>query len=169
MNNSEIYQKYILQRFPVEHLKMQLRDRSYCKYRFTVVLKVTNFIRNNRSSYPEVFYKKGVLKYFAKLTGKHLIKLQDKASTLLKKDSGTGAFLWILQNFSENLLLQNTSGDCFLKMVIMKLLINSFLSIVTNFQLISIRLRIIFPEVFLAEWLPHKNFSAPEAATGGVL
>ena len=93
MNNLEIYQKYILQRFPVEHLKMQLRDRSYCKYRFTVVLKVTNFIRNNRSSYPEVFYNKGVLKYFAKLTGKHLIKLQAKASTLLKKDSATGSFV----------------------------------------------------------------------------
>ena len=36
-----------------------------------------------RSSRPEVFFKKGVLRNFTKFTG----------------DSGTGVFLWILWNF----------------------------------------------------------------------
>ena len=36
-----------------------------------------------------------------------------RSATLLKNDSNTGVFLWSLQKFSENLFLQNTSGDCF--------------------------------------------------------
>ena len=53
----------------------------------------------DRSSNPEVFCKKGVLRNFAKFTGKHLyqrlflIKLQAGPSTLLKTVSGTGVFL----------------------------------------------------------------------------
>ena len=53
-----------------------------------------------RSSRPEVFCKKGVLKNFAKFTGKHLCQsllfnkvAGLKAATLLKKNSGTGVFL----------------------------------------------------------------------------
>ena len=34
-------------------------------------------------------------------------------ATLLKSDSNTGAFLWILGNFQEHLFLQNTFGGCF--------------------------------------------------------
>ena len=30
-----------------------------------------------------------------------------------KRDSGTGAFLWILRKFSEHLFLRSNSGDCF--------------------------------------------------------
>ena len=55
---------------------------------------------------PEVFYKKAVLKSSAIFSGKHLcwslflIKLKVfRSATLLKRDSNTGNFLWILQNF----------------------------------------------------------------------
>ena len=55
---------------------------------------------------PDVFYKKAVLKSFAIFPVKHLcwslflIKLKIfRSATLLKKDSNTGDFLWILQNF----------------------------------------------------------------------
>ena len=55
---------------------------------------------------PVLFYKKVVLKYFAIITEKHLfwglflIKLQAFIpATLLKRNSSTGAFLWILRNF----------------------------------------------------------------------
>ena len=41
----------------------------------------------NRSSRPEVFREKGVLRIFAKFTEKR------------KRDSGTGIFQWILRNF----------------------------------------------------------------------
>ena len=59
-----------------------------------------------RSSLPEVFCKKGVLKNFTKFTGKHLCQnlffnkvagLQ-ACNFILKNDSGTGLFLWILWN-----------------------------------------------------------------------
>ena len=56
------------------------------------------------------FFKIGVLKNFAVFTGKHcslrwglsLIKLQ-AFRPLLKRDSNTGVFLWILQTFWEQL------------------------------------------------------------------
>ena len=35
-----------------------------------------------------------------------------------KRDSATSAFLWILRNFLEHLLLQNTSGSCFYRLKI---------------------------------------------------
>ena len=60
-----------------------------------------------RSSRSEVFWKNGVLKNFAKFTRKHLCQslFFNKVAGLqackftLKNDSGTGLFLWILQNF----------------------------------------------------------------------
>ena len=45
----------------------------------------------NRSSRPEVFCKKGVLRNFAKFTGKHLCQ-----SLFFNKVAGFSAFLWIL-------------------------------------------------------------------------
>ena len=55
---------------------------------------------------PVLFYKKVVLKYFAIITEKHLfwgfflIKLQAfSPETLLKRNSNTAAFLWILRHF----------------------------------------------------------------------
>ena len=62
-----------------------------------------------RSSRPEGFCIRRVLKNFAKFTGKHLcwslflINLQAKPATLLKIDSNTGVFLWILRDFKERL------------------------------------------------------------------
>ena len=54
----------------------------------------------SRSSRPQMFFKIGVLKYFAMFTGKHLcwsrflIMLQAfRPKTLLKRDSNTGVFL----------------------------------------------------------------------------
>ena len=52
---------------------------------------------------PVLFYKKVVLKYFGVITEKHLLwglLLQCFGpATLLKRNSNTAAFLWILQNF----------------------------------------------------------------------
>ena len=62
--------------------------------------------RNDRSSCSQIFIKIGALNVFAIFTGKHLCrslflkKLQVlKPASLLKGDSNTGVFLWILQNF----------------------------------------------------------------------
>ena len=66
-----------------------------------------------RSSRRAVVCREGVLKNFAKFTGKHLcqnlflIKLQGSA-TLLKKRFWQDVFLWILRNFQEHLFLLNT-------------------------------------------------------------
>ena len=53
--------------------------------------------------------KKGVLRNFAKFTGKHQCQNCLRPATLLKKrDSGTGVFLWILRN-SKNTSFYSTS------------------------------------------------------------
>ena len=96
---------------------------------------------------PEMFYKKGDLKYFAKSAQKHLcqslffhnkhlvsdaahstlsqiwlwgneiadkkIKLQGEAYIFIKKETGTGVFLQILQFFYEHHVLQKTSCGYF--------------------------------------------------------
>ena len=51
--------------------------------------------------------KKAVLKNFVIFAG----KLQ--SLTLLKRDFNTGAFLWILQNISENLFWKTSGSSCF--------------------------------------------------------
>ena len=63
-------------------------------------------VRNHRSSRPEVLCKKGVPRNFAKFTGKHMCqsllfnKLAGlRLATSLKRDSGTGVFLWTLRSF----------------------------------------------------------------------
>ena len=68
---------------------------------WSIFVEDTNIIY--RSSRPEMFYKKGVLRNFTKFPGKHLCRslfLNKVAGltpgTLLKKDSGTGVFLGIL-------------------------------------------------------------------------
>ena len=59
-----------------------------------------------RSSHPEVFCKKGVLRNFAKFTGKHLCQrpffnkvVALRPATLLKRDPGTGISMSIFRNF----------------------------------------------------------------------
>ena len=69
-----------------------------------------------RSCRPEVFCEKCFLRNFVKFREKHLCqnfflnKVTDWGLTLIKRDSGTGVFLW---NFWEHLYLHNTSGGCF--------------------------------------------------------
>ena len=62
---------------------------------------------NNKKQPPDFFYKKAVLKNVSIFAGKYLclnlflIKLQAfRSATLLKRDSNTGAFLWILWNYA---------------------------------------------------------------------
>ena len=72
-----------------------------------------------RSSGLQIFFKVGILRNFANFTGKNLwshflIKLQALTPTsLLKRASSAGVFLWILRNFLEHLFLQKISGGCF--------------------------------------------------------
>ena len=73
-----------------------------------------------RSSHPEMFCKKAVLRDFPKFTRKHLCqslfitKVAGQGQQLyLKRDPVSWCFLWILQNLEEHLFLQNTSGGCF--------------------------------------------------------
>ena len=62
-----------------------------------------------------MFYKKGVLKDFAKFTEKHLclglfvlMKLHGEICNFIKKrDSATGVFLWIYEIFKKILLTQH--------------------------------------------------------------
>ena len=73
-----------------------------------------------QKQWPKVFYKKAVLKNFAIFTGKHLcwsvffIKWQNfSPATLLKRDSNTGLFLWVLRNFKEHLFWRISANCCF--------------------------------------------------------
>ena len=84
------------------------------------------FTINNKQQPPKASYKKAVLKNFSIFTGKYLcsvlflIKLRTfRSATLLKRDSNTSVFLWILRNFlkkvslkkiCERLLLKNVKG-----------------------------------------------------------
>ena len=67
--------------------------------------KYGSWMHDNRSSRSQMFFKMGVPKNFAIFTKKHmcwnlfLLRLQPwRPTTLLKKDSNTGIFLWILRN-----------------------------------------------------------------------
>ena len=69
----------------------------------------------------EMFCKKGAPRNFTKFTWKHLCwslffnKIAGlRPKNLLKRDSDTGVFWWILLNFLRTPFLQNPSGGCFL-------------------------------------------------------
>ena len=75
---------------------------------------------NFKSSHLQMFFKIGVLKNFAIFAGKHLcwscflMKLQAwRSAILFKRDSNTGVFLWILQNFQEQLFWRASTNGCF--------------------------------------------------------
>ena len=64
----------------------------------------------NRSRHQRCSMKNSVLRNFTKFTGKHLCQILFfyrvaglRPATLLKRDSGTSVFLWILWNFQEHL------------------------------------------------------------------
>ena len=98
-------------------------------------LHLENFTLRNkqtahRSSCSHMSYKICVLKNFTNFTEKHLswshllIKFQSwRPANLLKRDSNTGVCLW---NFWEHLVLQNTSGDCFLIQLLLHRKMHSF-------------------------------------------
>ena len=73
-----------------------------------------------KSSRLQMFFKVDVLKNFVIFAGKHLcwsyflIKLQAWTSPIvLKRDSNTGVFLWILRNFSEYLFWRTFANGYF--------------------------------------------------------
>ena len=64
-----------------------------------------------RSSLPEVFYKKGVLRNLAKFTENtcarvSFLKFQASVCDIINKETLTAVFLWALQNFKEHFNLQ---------------------------------------------------------------
>ena len=75
----------------------------------------------NRGSPPEVFFKKGILRNFAKFTEKLLCQrlffnkvTSLRPATLLKKESLAQVFSCEFCDISKNIFsLQNTSGGCF--------------------------------------------------------
>ena len=91
-----------------EHCFMQIFDfylnfnKTFLVFHVPLTDKATGLkdMSKHRSSRPELFCKKSVLR---------------RPATLLRKDSGTSVFLWILGNFYEHLFLQNTSNGCFWK------------------------------------------------------
>ena len=62
-----------------------------------------------RSSLRRCSIRKGVLRNFAKFTGKHL----RQSHCFKKRDSGPGVCLWILENFSDHLFYRTRLSDCF--------------------------------------------------------
>ena len=73
-----------------------------------------------RSSRPEVFYKKGVLRNFAKFVGKHLCQSLFfnkvaglRPATLLKKKLWHRCLPVNFEKFLRTPFLQNISGGCF--------------------------------------------------------
>ena len=72
-------------------------------------MPITAFFPRNRykSSHSQVLYQISILNKLVEFTGKHLYQSLFLKKTLslklhLKKDSGTGAFQWILRIFSEH-------------------------------------------------------------------
>ena len=58
---------------------------------------------------PDVFFKKKVLFEISQNSQENTFA----RSSFLKRNSGTGVFLWILRNFYEHLFYKKPLGDCF--------------------------------------------------------
>ena len=78
-------------------------------HHWEIFLKLSSEI--GRSSRPEVFCEKGVLRDFAKFTGKHLWRL--RPATLSKKRFWQRWFPMNFVKFLRTPFLQTTSGGCF--------------------------------------------------------
>ena len=105
----------------------------WCNQSFTHVLRFLRFLNSNWHNKNGLANKKQSPGYvlwercsykFRKIHRKtpvpespFLIKLQVRPTTLLKKDTGTGVFLWILRNFKEHLFYKTPPGDCFWKLL----------------------------------------------------
>ena len=77
---------------------------------YVFVLFTSLYLTSVHKQQFKVFFKIGVLKYFAVLTEKHLrsdlflVKFQTfRSASFLRRDCNTGVFLWILRDFSEQL------------------------------------------------------------------
>ena len=89
----------------------------------TLKISISSFYMvKNQKQPPEVFCKKGVLKTFAKLTGKHLCQslffnkvIGLMSATLLKKRLWYRCFLVNFVKFLRTPFLQNTSGRLLLE------------------------------------------------------
>ena len=85
-----------------------------------VICFMTVSVTTFRSSHRRCSVRNCVLRNFVKFTGKRLCqslsfnKLQAslRLAILLKKDSGTGIFQWILRNFKQHLFYRTSPGDC---------------------------------------------------------
>ena len=74
----------------------------YLPSTFQILYMNWSWSDNSRSSHPEVFWKKAVLKNLDKNTctgASFLIKLNGKVFTVLKRNLATCIFLWILLHF----------------------------------------------------------------------
>ena len=75
---------------------------------FSFISMLCSILQQFKNNHSQIFFKIGVLKNFAIFTGKHmcwslfLIEMQTFRS-LLKRDSNTYVFLWILRNFYKQL------------------------------------------------------------------
>ena len=85
----------------------------------TLFLRFYNQLQD-KSSPPEVFFYKGILRNFAKFSGKHLClglsfdKIPGlRPATLLKERLWHRCFLVNFEKFLRTPFLQNTSGGCF--------------------------------------------------------
>ena len=81
-------------------------------YQFIIIWWLLTYFRNSHHGY---FIKKAILQNFAIFTGKHLYwSLRSmRTATLLKRDSNTGIFLWILRNFLKHLFWRTSANYCF--------------------------------------------------------
>ena len=108
MKIKELNQKTTFDCFEYINLRKLLKEGDVCWIKTNVYLYLRTSM--DRSSRPEVFCKKGVLRNLTKFTGKHLCRV----SFLIKFQAlGTDVFMWILSNFSEHLFTHKTSGGCF--------------------------------------------------------
>ena len=108
-----------------------------------VIITTTNIIQKQP---PQVFCKKGVLRNFAKFTGKHLCQSlffnkvpSLRAATLLKKRLWYWCFPKNFTKFQRTPFLQNTSGRLVLIIVIITKISRIFNSCIYNSPCLSER------------------------------
>ena len=85
-----------------------------------VICFMTVSVTTFRSSHRRCSVRNCVLRNFVKFTGKHLrqglsfnkVAGLTQTCNFIKKDSGTGIFLWILRNFKQHLFYRTSPGDC---------------------------------------------------------